>query len=199
MVVVALALIVVIGCAAACARRLYFATFATTWDLEEVLRLLRRTPKEARRARFCEVAGRLPETAWERALAVALTEERKELRAALVNEELTEIDWELARWDRVPRVCASLSVSLALLLATTVLRRGLSDPEALSGEIGELVTHGVVGQALDVACLGLLGAAICMAFRQRADKAAKARSAAVDRLLAVLEGEPDPEFDGENP
>ena len=82
-------------------------------------------------------------------------EMERKARMALVNEQLREVDWSLGKWARVPRVCASISSSAGLLLATFVLRAGLKDPSALSGDIGELVTSGLVGQALGVASLGI--------------------------------------------
>ena len=38
-------------------------------------------------------------------------------RVALVNEQLAELDYLAQRWERVPRVCASISTSFGFLLA----------------------------------------------------------------------------------
>lgn len=188
------ALLVALVCAAASLRRLWFAAGPSELDAEALLAHV--APRGAtaddgrargRLAALERVVADLPEIAWERQLVDALREPRPEARMALVNEQLREVDWSLGKWARVPRVCASISSSAGLLLATFVLRAGLKDPSALSGDIGELVTSGLVGQALGVASLGIASTLVCVGAMVQANRIAKERLAATDRLVERLE------------
>ena len=106
-------------------------------------------------------------------------------RAALVNEQLRELDYRIGRWARVPRVCASICTSGGLLLATMALRIGLT---ATTDTIdGRSRIHAAVLDAMDVAAIGLAGAAFCIAIQVRSRKAALSRAEAVDRLVERLE------------
>lgn len=187
------ALLVGLACVAASLRRLWFAAGPSELDAAELGRHLGvRQALDASRARarlavVRALVRRLPETAWERQIVEAMDERRPEARTALVNEQLREVDWALAKWARVPRVCASIASSAGMLLATFVLRVGLRDPEALSGDIGELVTSGIVGQALGVATLGIASTLICVGAMAQANRIAKERLAATDALVEHLE------------
>jgi hypothetical protein len=59
----------------------------------------------------------------------------------------------------------------------------------LIGDAGELIVRGLVGQALTVAAMGVVGTAFCVTAQSQAKKLAKARSEAVDKLVEVLEAE----------
>ncbi len=188
------ALLVGVACVAASLRRLWFAAGPSEIDAEALHAHLgvRGVQGDDARARGRLAAVErlvegLPEIAWERQLVEALREPRPEARMALVNEQLREVDWSLGKWARVPRVCASISSSAGLLLATFVLRAGLKDPSALSGDIGELVTSGLVGQALGVASLGIASTILCVGAMVQANRIAKERLAATDRLVERLE------------
>jgi hypothetical protein len=127
------------------------------------------------------LADVLPETAWERQLvdAVQAPEER---RTSEVNEVLLEMDRTLAEWSRVPRVCASISASSGLLLASLALRGALrasvDEPDAL---------RAAVFSALDPIALGVFGAVFCLAVHAHAAKAARARRDEMDVLVERLE------------
>ena len=88
--------------------------------------------RSVRLARALESDERLD---WERSVAAALGE-RSDVRAALLGEAMTELDFRARRWLRVPRVCASLASSFGFLLATVALRVGLADM-AGSGALDE--------------------------------------------------------------
>ncbi len=174
-----------IACVAASARRLLIVHHATEHDLEGLVVALRGDAGARRGAVVSRaLAG---EEGWEGAVARAIAMETPNVRVAEINEQLTELDFQLSRWSRVPRVCASLSSSAGFLLAAVLLREGLSDPSALSGDVGELVTSGLVGQALTVVGLGLAGAVACAALKARADRAARDGSRAADELVDRLE------------
>ncbi len=182
-----LAIVVAVLCVAASVRRLLFVLPPDGLDTGEIVVALR---GDAGRARFPGVASRvakLPAGAWEREIFAAASERPAEVRASLLNEQLRERDFDLARWSRVPRVCASIATSSGLLLATTALRAGLQDPDALAADVGQLVTSGAVGQALDVAMVGLAGAVACLALQASANRLAKAELAATDELVGRVE------------
>jgi hypothetical protein len=108
-------------------------------------------------------------------------------RVALFNEELQELDWRVQRWARVPRVCASIATSSGLLLATLALREGLLVSTEMPAELRELAIHQALIHAVDVAAIGLAGAAFCISVQIRARKAARDRAEAADKLVERLE------------
>jgi hypothetical protein len=128
---------------------------------------------------------RVPEAEWETALVSALRSPEG-IRTGLVNEQLTELDHRLQRWVRVPRVCASICTSSGFLLAAAVLRVALGGSEPVSG--GEAVDAAVF-QAINVASVGLAGAAFCIAIQMRARRAAASKAEAFDRMVLRLERE----------
>lgn len=179
------AALVALACLVASARRVFFAHTATRYDLQRLVEELRGNAGALRAPRVRERL--LDSESWEGDVVRALAAEDPRVRVAELNEALTELDFRLGRWARVPRVCASLSSSIGFLLAALLLRRGLSDPTALSGEVAELVTSGIVGQAMAVAGFGLAGAVGCAAFQARGQRAAKACSSAADAFIERLE------------
>jgi hypothetical protein len=127
-----------------------------------------------------------PNADWERDLLQTLAAP-PELRVALVNEQLTELDYRLQRWARVPRVCASISTSVGFMLATLVLRTALADAGDVPIEVGELVIRGLVGDALTVGAMGIVGTAFCIGAQGEARRIARARGKGADRLVERLE------------
>jgi hypothetical protein len=183
---VAIALLVVLGCVGASATRLRFALEPTFYDprvLEQVL--ARWKGAEGGLARFESLVAGAGEAAWEVALLGALRA-RSEIRAAVVNEQLTELDHLLQRWARVPRVCASICSSAGFLLAAMVLRASLLGSNEGAAGTSEMVDAAVF-QALDVAALGLSGTAFCIAAQIQARRAAAASAGSYDRLVERLE------------
>src|SRR5579863_5775323 len=67
--------------------------------------------------------------AWERDLLAAFDEGEPRQRDALVNEQLLELEGRLARFSRVPRVCASIATSAGLLFGSLALLQGLGSAE----------------------------------------------------------------------
>lgn len=128
-----------------------------------------------------------PAADWERDLLEALAAPTAQ-RAALVNEQLTELDYRIQRWSRVPRVCASIATSAGFMLATLILRQGLADSsEDVPAEVGEMIVNGLVGDALTVGVMGMVGTAFCIGALTEARRIAKAHAAAADRLVERLE------------
>jgi hypothetical protein len=120
-----------------------------------------------------------PGTDWERDLFEAL-DAPDPARIALVNEQLTELDYRAQGWGRVPRVCASISTSFGFLLAFAMVARLAS---ATDLDVGAAITG-----AINVVAVGVAGAAFCIAAQGRAGKIARERLAATDRLVSYLEG-----------
>jgi hypothetical protein len=179
-----LAILVALACVAASTRRLWLAANATAIDPEEALAAVKRGGVDALR----EAARRDPSADWERDLLEALDAPDEKARVALVNEQLTELDWRIQKWARVPRVCASIAASFAFLLATLVLRRGLTDETAfINADVAELVVKGLIGDAITVAAFGLVGTVFCIAAQSQAKRLAAARTKAADKLVEALE------------
>ncbi len=177
------AFVVAAGCAIASGRRLWLAAHPTRFDPRALREGL---PADDPLTAFRALAEADPAAAWERDLAEALTAPA-DVRPALVNEQLGELDANLERWSRVPRVCARVSTSFALVLATLALRRGLTDPRALTPDVQALVLHGFVGDALTIVACGLAGAAFCVAAHTQAQLLVRERRQAADKLLERLE------------
>ncbi|HRH01014.1 MAG TPA: hypothetical protein PLR99_32445 [Polyangiaceae bacterium] len=179
------AAVVALACFAASARRLWFALTATAHDLDRVVEALRGDAGARRAGRIVQTMR--GEASWEAEVLAAFESRDAVRRTADLNEQMTELDHRLARWSRVPRVCASLSSSVGFLLAALLMRRGLADPASLAGDVQDLVTTGLVGQALTVVGFGLAGAVGCAALHARGRRAAKDGSLAADAFVARLE------------
>lgn len=176
------AAIVALACSLASARRMYYATHATAWHPALLLSAVGKAPDRATVDRLRALAEDDARADWERDLFAALSNEDEKLRAALVNEQLTELDWRISKWASVPRICARITTSFGFLLAALVLRRGLGDPE-----LSEETMRGLVGQGLTVIFLGFVGTAFCVAANRAARSAVKARLEAVDAVVERLE------------
>ncbi len=179
------AVVVVIGCAVACTRRLYFATNPTAFHPAPWLAAIQRGEGE----RVARAIERDPRADWERDLLGAMREPNAEARAGHVNEQLLELDFRLSRWARVPRVCASIASSAGFLCGSLALRFGLVATNAAPDELRSEAINAVVLQAVNVAALGVAGAAFAIAAQFRARKAAKAFQVDADRLIETLERE----------
>lgn len=185
--IVGVSILVALACVLASARRMWLAANPTALHPDDVVASLGRSPDvsslEALRARLADV----PEAEWERDLLDALLQPNADARAALVNEQLTELDLRMQAWARVPRVCASLATSFGILLGTLVLRNGLANAPDLSGELGELFVRDVLGDAISVAAFGIVGTAFCIAAHAHARRMTRARLEAADRMIDKLE------------
>ena len=180
------AVLVVLACAAASARRVWFAANATALHPDVVCTALSGATGPAAIDALRTLVANEPDADWERDLLATLSAPA-EVRVALVNEQLTELDYRIQRWARVPRVCASISTSVGFMLATLVLRTALADTGDVPIEIGELVIRGLVGDALTVGAMGIVGTAFCIGAQSEARRIAKARAAGADRLVERLE------------
>jgi hypothetical protein len=185
-VILALAIVIVVSSVAASASRLRFVLAPTVLEPEGVLRALSTWKGSRGEAldRLERAIATAPEAEWESALLGALRAPSG-VRTALINEQLSELDHRLQRWVRVPRVCASICTSSGFLLAATVLRVTLSGSEPVEG--GTQGVDAAVLQALNVAAVGLAGAAFCIAIQMRARRVSASRAAAFDQLVQRLE------------
>ena len=185
MILTVLAALVAAACIGASIRRLRFAQSPTALDPSVLLEALRGDEGRSELARVRAAIAAVPDADWERGLVAAL-DAAADARTALVNEQLSELDFRLQRWTRVPRVCASLASSAGFLLAALTLRSGLLGASA-SDEIDSAAIDDVVFTAINVASLGVVGAVACAVIQAQASKLAKARREQTDRLVERLE------------
>jgi hypothetical protein len=180
----AVALITAVLCVFASAVRLAYALVPTGIDPDTLESTLGRDGSgPARLERIAKAVAREPRAGWERSLLESLRAPPPE-RTARINEQLGELDHLVQRWVRVPRVCASICTSSGFLLAAMTLRDGLAAPtETIDGG----AVDAVVFQAINVAAVGLAGAAFCVAMQMRARKAATSSARAFDRFVERLE------------
>ncbi len=184
-----LAMLVALGCAAASARRVWLAANATAFHPTELVDALRNfasggPERPSAIGALRALVAREPSAEWERDLLDAFGAPQ-ELRVARVNEQLTELDYLVERWSRVPRVCARFATTFGFMLATLALRKGLGGP--LPTDPGELFVRGLVGEALTVISTGLIGTAFCVGAHAEAKRIARARMKGADELVEWLE------------
>lgn len=183
LVLLVLAALVTASCIAACTRRLYFATHAVAIHPAVWLARVRRGEGDV----VARAAERIPAASWERDLLAALAEPDETVRAGRVNEQLSELDFLLGRWARVPRVCASIASSAGFLFGSLAVRFGLVALQNVSEEASHDAINAVILQAVNVAVLGMAGASFAIAVQYRARKAALAYAQAADALVDALE------------
>jgi hypothetical protein len=92
---------------------------------------------------------------------------------------LLEIEHELGRWARVPRVAASIASSVGFLGGAASLRRGLLEVDVPDFDAAILRGVGVVG-------MGLATAITCALLHRNARHEARRRLRAADALVATL-------------
>jgi hypothetical protein len=193
----AVGLIIAVASVVASAARLKFLLDPTALEPNAVDRFIRVGDggKAVALARLEESAASLPDGDWEKGLFAALHAPAS-ARTALVNEELTELDYRIKRWVRVPRVCASICTSSGFLLAVMVLRATLAgEGHAMDGAF----VDAAVFRAIDVAAVGLAGAAFCISIQMRARSAAASRTEAYDRMVQRLERIAAPQSSPQSP
>ncbi len=140
----------------------------------------------ARLAALRDMVARRPDAAWERDLFAA-ARQPPDARVALVNEQLTELDFRLGRWSHVPRVCASLATSTAFLLAALALRANLADPAALADDVRTESVRSAVTTAIDIVAIGIAATAFCIAVHVQSRRIVRERLEATDKLVERLE------------
>ncbi len=186
--IIAASIVMALACVLASGRRLWLAAKPTALHPDDVVAWLGPSPDRSKLEALRAMVADVPDADWERDLLEALAQQSNEARAALVNEQLTELDLRMQRWARVPRVCASVSTSFGILLGTLVLRNGLANAPDLSGEVGELCVRGVFRDAMSGAAFGSVGTAFCIAVHAHARRMTRARLEATDRMIEKLEG-----------
>jgi hypothetical protein len=186
-VIAFLGFLVALLCAAASARRVWFAANPTALHPDSVADALARAEGPGGLDALRALLVQEPSADWERDLLDAMRAPA-DLRAALVNEQLAELDYRVRRWERVPRVCARLAASSGFMLATLVLRQGLSaETLDLPSDMTELFINGLVGDALFVAAMGVVGTAFCVGAHGEARRIAQSRARGADALIERLE------------
>ena len=121
--------------------------------------------------------------AWDRELFAAVDEPDGPSRDARVNEQLIEIEARTDRWSRVPRVCASIGTSAALLLASIALVQTLGGGDDAAGTVA---IGGALNSALGALSLGIAATSFCLAVHVRAARVSRERRAAIDQLVERL-------------
>jgi hypothetical protein len=174
-----LSALVAFACVLASTRRLALAVAPTPYDPALLLEAWRhakatRSLTDLRRS-LADGEG----AAWERDLLAALACGDERSRVALVNEQLGELDWLARRWERVPRVCASVATSAGFLFACV----GLMGDGALAAS----EPRAALVSAVDALAIGIAAAAFCVAVHVRAPRLVKRRLAATDRWVQYLE------------
>jgi hypothetical protein len=177
------AAIVAVACSAASARRMYYATHATAWHPALLLDVIGKAPDRATVDRLRALAEKDERADWERDFFAALSNEDEKVRAALVNEQLTELDWRMGKWASVPRICTRISTSCAFLLAALLFRKVLLETDDLS----ERALIALVVQGVSVVLFGFAGTIFCIVAHHAARTAAKARLEAADKVVERLE------------
>lgn len=160
---------------------------ATELDGESALALASRADASRALAAMKRVLEQEPGAEWDRDLLAALEERDDDRRAALVNEQLLELGYRLDRWASVPRVCARISSSAAFLLAMVSLRQGVADLDTLPSDLTDLLFGGVIGQAITVVALGLVGTAFCVAVHKQTAALARTQRQAMHEAVEKLE------------
>lgn len=171
-----------IGCAWLSCWRLVLVDRATALHPKALAESVR-----GRRRRAEPVVGALltlDELSWEHQLAEGVSAEG-EARLAGVNESLSELDFRLQRWSRVPRACASIASTAGFLLAALVVRRGLLLAEP--GDAMRRAAEQIVAEGLGVVAMGLAGTAWCLIAHREAQRLVDERLVGVDRLVDRLE------------
>jgi hypothetical protein len=180
------AAVVAAACIWASARRIAFAVAPTPFDVATMASALRGEDARSRLASLARAMEKAPGASWEAAILEAATAEPR-ARAALVNEQLSEYDHFSKKWERVPRVCASISSSTGFLLAAMALRIGVRDPSAFDPATGDAVRGALLTGALNCVAVGIAGAAFSVAAMHRARAEARGRLDTVDKLVDRLE------------
>ncbi len=165
------------------ARRLGMAVAPTGLDHDTLRAGLAGAEGPQARAWLAGALAGAPADAWERGLVEACSERDESVRAALVNEQLSEFEVLANRWTSVPRVGARLATSVGFLCATVILLEGLALPE---GDSFSDALHGALVAAVGSLAAGIAGTAFSAAVHFRARRLRKATSAAADRLVRAL-------------
>ncbi|MDP9035421.1 MAG: hypothetical protein M3O50_11495 [Myxococcota bacterium] len=177
-----LSCLVAVACAIASVRRLIWAVAPSSLDPHLLISALDPDSSRSWPALRDAVLER-DDVEWERQLFVALSEPDGSARAAFVNEQLTELDWRVHCWARVPRVCASIAMSSGFLFGCIALLRTLS----LGIEAAGQPASASLVSAVDALAVGIAGASFCAAIHLRARRAAQERTVLLDRFLRRFE------------
>lgn len=187
--ILVVALAFALACVVASARRLQHVVELTIVDAGALVAGLRSHTAQRPDQLFGRLESALrdvPGADWELELVQAFRN-TGDLRTALVGEAMTELDFRVRRWAKVPRLGASVASSFGFLLATLALRAGLG---RLGGDFDEstvLTMNDAVFDAMDVAAVGLVGAALCVAIQFRARGSLASRILGADQLVDFLE------------
>jgi hypothetical protein len=126
------------------------------------------------------VLARRGDLSWERDIFEAACDPRPAEGDALLTEPLGDLDWRVLRWDRVPRVCASIATSAGFLFATIAVVRGLSIPS--DPEWAPAVRE-ALDAALTALTIGIAGTAFCATIHLRTRRLPRTHLEAADRLV----------------
>jgi len=176
------AAIVALACVLASGRRLAWAVAPIALEPRMLLEALSGDRADALFRALTATVASDGGMAWERDLLGAFDESDERQRDALVNEQLLELEGRLARFSRVPRVCASIATSAGLLFGSLALLQGLGNAEADASE-----NQVALSSALGAVAVGIAATAFCVAVHVRTGRLAAQRRAAIDDLVARLQ------------
>jgi hypothetical protein len=181
-VITLVAVVVSAACVLACARRLRLVLEPTALDPAMLQDALRGDEGKSAWPKLRRVFAAHEELAWERDLFDAFAHERGPERDALVNEQLSELDFRIQRWARVPRVCARVATSAGFLFGTLSFLRTMSSSDSV-----QAVLVPALVQAVNAVAFGIAATVFAIAVHVRARHAARTRLEATDRLVERLE------------
>ena len=140
-----------------------------------------------RKPQVVALLGEAEEGSWERLCADG---HRLSGDAALatLNEALMELEHGLSKGGRVPRITASIASSMGFLLASLVLRRGLTS----ASDAPVPVFDGLIIVALNVVAVGIAGAVTCAAAGRIATRIAKDGGTEAQPTVVALRPSPEP-------
>ncbi|MFO0663103.1 MAG: hypothetical protein U0174_04080 [Polyangiaceae bacterium] len=164
------------ACAVVALRRLFGVLGFPSFDLRALLAELKEKPSAVVALLRARGAG-----TWEHLCAEGYRQ-KGDAAAATLNEALLELEHGLSKGARVPRVTASVASSVGFLLASLVIRRGLTS----AAEEPTPVFDGLIVVALNVVCVGVAGAVTCATAGTIANRIAKARWKEGEGLIDAL-------------
>jgi hypothetical protein len=176
-----LSAIVALACVVASGRRLAWVVGPTGLDPTALLGAMQ---VEGGASLAARLASGPPGADWERELLAASVETSPAARDAIADEQLLELRWRLRRWERVPRVCASIATSAGFLFASIVLLQGLAAPVT-----GVPTARETLFDAMTPLAVGIAGTAFCVAVHLRVRRLLPRRLAAYDRLIDAARGQ----------
>jgi hypothetical protein len=178
------------ACALASVRRLWLVTHATFLHPDDFVAWFHEDSSTERLHELRQALADVPRADWERDLLEALSAD-SEVRIALLNVQVSELDRRLKAWDTVPRVCARIATSMGFLFGTFALRNLLVDSSDLSLQAADANVQIAMLRAVTLVAMGLASTAFCVAAHVQARKLSAELMGAADRMVDHMEASVD--------